>query len=118
MAQMTDEELKAICGRLAAISNAFQARRLTTKYLDENFMRLFSDACRLRTALSEARADTARIDWLESEARRDPLLLHNYHPGASVSRTSGSYRGLGMLDSRRTIREAIDAASAPSEPAT
>jgi hypothetical protein len=61
-------------------------------------------------ALPALVADRERLDWLQEEALADPLLLHNGRPGVSVNRTAGEFRGLGMLDGRRTLREAVDAA--------
>ncbi len=58
--------------------------------------------------------DGERLDWLETEAKADPLLLHDERPGVSITRSAGGFRGLGLLGGARSLRQAIDAAMPPA----
>jgi hypothetical protein len=48
------------------------------------------------------RTDGERLDFLDLEARADPITLHDL----PLRGLRGQYRGLGL--SRRTLREAVD----------
>lgn len=51
--------------------------------------------------------DTARLDWLEREIKREPLLLHNL----AAYDLPAHPRGLGLIPwNPRSLRNAIDAA--------
>ena len=69
------------------------------------------DRAALRWAVAEIerlRQDAARLDWLESESKTDPILLHNLSSGSDFPRHP---RGLGLTPWQpRTLRAAIDAA--------
>jgi hypothetical protein len=52
-------------------------------------------------ALAELRKDAARLDYLEAEANREPLLLHSGQSGLG-------YRGIGLANIGRSLRQAID----------
>lgn len=58
----------------------------------------------LLARMEAAEADTRRLDALEAEIMEDgPIALHNGEgPG-------GLHRGLGMANTGRTLRQAIDA---------
>jgi hypothetical protein len=52
--------------------------------------------------LAELRKDAERLDYLEAEANREPILLHaKMQPPAQC-------RGLGLGNLGRTLRQAID----------
>ncbi len=51
--------------------------------------------------LAELRRDAERLDELEAEANREPLLLHCGISGLG-------YRGLGLANIGRSLRKAID----------
>lgn len=53
-------------------------------------------------ALRPEAADTTRLDYLESEVKREPILLHDRCPD------NLGFRGLGLGCTGRTLREAID----------
>lgn len=61
----------------------------------------------LRAEIERLQADADRIDALEAEIKREPLLLHNCWESADWPR---SPRGLGLIPQNpRTLRQAIDA---------
>ena len=49
-----------------------------------------------------AMTDSERLDYLESEMKREPLVLHN------LMDLRGPYRGLGLIQGFRTLRQSID----------
>lgn len=46
--------------------------------------------------------DADRLDYLEREANREPILLH------AIDATQTAYRGIGLKNTGRTLRQAID----------
>lgn len=57
----------------------------------------------IASSLEGQAKDSARLDALERDIAEDgPIVLHNGEG------TSGNYRGLGMANTGRTLRDAID----------
>jgi len=55
--------------------------------------------------------DAQRIDWLETEMKREPLVLHDLLNLRPAIGWNTNYRGLGLLQGGRTLRDAIDSAA-------
>jgi hypothetical protein len=52
--------------------------------------------------LAELQRDAERLDYLEAEANREPIVLH------ATPALKGGYRGLGLSNISRSLRQAID----------
>lgn len=63
----------------------------------------------MRAELEAARVDAERLDWLESFVNAtDGIVLHN--GGYKFNEHDLGYVGLGLANTGRTLRAAIDAA--------
>lgn len=91
-------EMDAHCDKLDAIGGGHAAQPI------RDFAERIEAALRL-----SAGADSARLDALEALVDSQPdkaLLLHHGQHGIN-----GRYAGLGLSNTRRTLREAIDQAA-------
>jgi len=60
-----------------------------------------AEAERLADELAKAARDSERLDILEKEIKQSPILMHN-------SGETCGYRGLGLANTGRSLRQAID----------